>query len=333
MIRFRREFLKTAAATATFASLPAQAKQHETKKQADIAHLFDGLPGDLGFKIYAPSSKRNDALTVEANADKMLFAASSIKTFALCEALRQVDNSPDVVDALETKELPLDARVWSLGSPIFNPPDLSGVVSERTALEAIILRSDNTATDMIFNLTGVANIRKLIASAGLKNTRVPDNTRIFAAYLFGAKDYKTITWDELLKLVSNPRIAHPFLNDVQTLASSAQDFVTYYSQALQGGFFQHGETLQEFRRILTLCDFIYLIPVPLGASVYAKSGNADTPGFHARAFAGGMFFDDRWVYFAFLLNWYSPEGDDPHTVEKLFAAIREALKRVREALS
>jgi len=138
--------------------------------------------------------------------------------------------------------------------------------------------------------------------------------------------------DELLKLASNPRIAHPFLNDVQTLASSAQDFVTYYSQALQGSFFRHGETLQEFRRILTLCDFIYLIPVPLGVSAYAKSGNADTSGFHARAFAGGMFFADRWVYFAFILNWYAPERDDPQTVGKFFAAVHEALRCVRDGL-
>jgi beta-lactamase class A len=107
----------------------------------------------------------------------------------------------------------------------------------------------------------------------------------------------------------------------------------YYSQTLQGGFFQHGETLQEFRRILTLCDFIYLIPVPLGVSAYAKSGNVDIAGFHARAFAGGMFFADRWVYFAFILNWYAPEGDDPQTVQKFFAAIHEALTRVRDALS
>jgi beta-lactamase class A len=50
----------------------------------------------------------------------------------------------------------------------------------RTALEAIILRSDNTATDMIFNLAGADNIRKFIAAAGLRKTRVPDNTRIFS---------------------------------------------------------------------------------------------------------------------------------------------------------
>jgi len=338
MIRFRREFLKTAAVTATFASFPAQAAGAATQfgviRRDGIAKLFDDLPGDLGFKIHAPSPRGRPGLTVQANADKVLFAASAIKTFALCEALRQAD-SPDIDNALETKELPLDASVWTLGSPIFNPPDLSGMVSERTALEAMILRSDNTATDMIFNLAGADNIRKLIASAGLLQTRVPDNTRIFSGYVFGADNYKTITWAQLLELVeaSEGRFANPFLNDVETLASTAEDFVTYYSQALQGNFFQHGETLQEFRRILTLCDFIYLIPVPLGVSAYAKSGNADIAGFHARAFAGGMFFADRWVYFAFILNWYAPERDDPQTVQKFFAAIHEALRRVRDALS
>jgi beta-lactamase class A len=316
----------------TFVSRPNHWDRVFAEDRDGIAPLFDDLPGDLGLKIHAPSLKGKHGFTVQANADEVLFVASAIKTFALCEALRQAD-SPDIVNALETKELPLDASVWSLGSPIFNPPALSGMVSERTALEAMILRSDNTATDMIFNLAGADNIRKFIASAGLLQTRVPDNTRIFSGYLFGAENYKTITWDELLKVASEGRIAHPFLNDVETLASTAEDFVTYYSQALQGNFFQHGETLQEFRRILTLCDFIYLIPVPLGVSAYAKSGNADIPGFHARTIAGGMFFADRWVYFAFILNWYAPEGDDPQTVQKFFAAIHEVLRRVRDALS
>jgi len=58
MIRFRREFLKTAAVTATFASLPAQAAGAATQfgaiRRGGIATLFDDLPGDLGFKIHAP---------------------------------------------------------------------------------------------------------------------------------------------------------------------------------------------------------------------------------------------------------------------------------------
>jgi beta-lactamase class A len=120
---------------------------------------------------------------------------------------------------------------------------------------------------------------------------------------------------------------------IETFASSANDFVSYYSLALQGAFFEHAETLNEYRRILTLCDFIYLIPLPLGVSAYAKSGNADVPDFHARSIAGGLFVADRWVYFAFVLNWYTAEPDDPATVKQFFSAINTALTLVKNSFS
>jgi hypothetical protein len=151
----------------------------------------------------------------------------------------------------------------------------------------MILRSDNTATDMIFNLAGADNIRRLIALAGLLQTRVPDNTRIFAGYLFGAPNYKTITWDELLKVAGQGRIANAFPNDVETLASTAEDFVKYYWQALHGSFFQHGETLQEFRRILTLCDFIYLVPIPLGGERLCQERECGRPRLSCEEHCGG----------------------------------------------
>jgi beta-lactamase class A len=260
-----------------------------------------------------------------------LFVASAIKTFVLCEALRQAD-SPEVVHTLEHADLALNNTVWSPGSATFNPPNLTGIVSERTTLEAMITRSDNTATDMAFKLVGADNVREFVASAGLESTQVPDSTRSFTAYLFGASNFKTITWKRLLKVIQGP-IVEPFLNDVETLASSADDFVSYYSRALQGEFFQNTETLEEFRRILTLCDFIYLVPLPLGVSAYAKSGNADSPGFHARSIAGGLFFSGRWVYFAFIINWYAANGEDPETVSNFFSAINYALTCVRDSLS
>lgn len=40
----------------------------------------------------------------------------------------------------------------------FNPPDLSGLVSERTAMEAIMTHSDNTATDMVLKEAGPGNV-------------------------------------------------------------------------------------------------------------------------------------------------------------------------------
>jgi beta-lactamase class A len=268
---------------------------------------------------------------VQLNSAKRLFGASANKTFVLCEALRQAD-SPNVAAVLEATELTLDSSVWSFGSPIFNPPDLSGIVSERTTLEAMITRSDNTATDMMLKLVGANNVRQFIAAAGLNNTLIPDSTRALTGYVFGATNYLTLTWEQLQKVVRGLQV-HPFLNEVETFASSADDFVSYYSRALQGEFFQHAATLNEFRRILTLCDFIYLVPLPLGVSAYAKSGNVDTSGFHVRSIAGGMFFENRWVYFAFIINWDAPGANDPETVNQFFNAIRQSLTLVKRALS
>jgi beta-lactamase class A len=333
MVLRRREFLTAAgAASLTLPLVPSAARAWEQNVTPEsLIELFDSLPGDKAFKILAPAADGKPKFLADLNSQKMLFVASAIKTFVLCEALRQAD-APDIDHVLDQKELALDSSVWSLGSPIFNPPDLSGSVSERTTMEAMITRSDNTATDMLLKLAGPNNVRQFVASAGLKQTLIPDSTRALTGYVFGAPNYKTITWDELLQVVQGPQV-HPFLNGVETLASSAHEFVGYYSRALQGEFFEHKETLNEFRRILTLCDFIYLIPLPLGVSAYAKSGNADAPNFHARSIAGGMFFSGHWVYFAFIINWYAASLNDPDTVNQFFSAIHRALTGVRDLLS
>jgi beta-lactamase class A len=331
MLHSRRKFLAAAATVSLAAGSLTAAAEVEPGYADEVVRLFDCLPGDKSIKIFAPGRKGRRDLVIELNANKQLFAASAIKTFVLCERLRQVD-SPDVVHKVENNFLALNDTVWSFGSPTFNPPDLIGEVSERTTLDAMINHSDNTATDMVFKLAGADNVRKFIADAGLKNTLVPDSTRALTGYLFGAPNYLTITWEELLQVTQGPPV-HPFLNDVETLASSAHDFVSYYSRALVGKFFQHPETLQEYRRILSLCDFIYLVPLPLGVSSYAKSGNADSPGFHARSIAGGIYFAGQWVFFAFLINWYSDEVEDPTTVKAYFDAIHQTLSGIRDRLS
>jgi len=71
------------------------------------------------------------------------------------------------------------------------------------------------------------------------------------------------------------------------------------------------------------------VPLPIGVSAYAKSGNADTEGFHARSIAGGMFFSEHWVYFAFVINWFAEAPTDPGTVNRFFAAIHKALEMVK----
>ena len=167
---------------------------------------------------------------------------------------RQVD-SPTVVQSLKAEQLSLDASVWSLDSATFNPPNLIGKVSQRTALEAMIMHSDNTSTDMSIKHAGPDKVSEFIASVGLRNTMIPESTRSLFGYLLNAKDYKTFTWEELGAAANLPSVDSP-LNKGETMASTADDFVSCYSRALHGDFFQHKETLNEFRRILSLGDAI-----------------------------------------------------------------------------
>lgn len=122
------------------------------------------------------------------------------------------------------------------------------------------------------------------------------------------------------------------LNNTQTLASSANDMVSYYSRALQGGFFRSKETLDEFRRILSLGDAIWLVPVPFGVSAFVKGGSIDVPGFHPLCVPGGMLVTSRWVYFCFTINWYASAETDPGTVAAFAPATSRALRIVKQKL-
>lgn len=336
MFRSRREFLAGAAGAAAAVGmgpmgLPAMAEGKEQTSPQAILSLFKSLPGDVAITIQAPASNGKPEFLVESNSSKQMFAGSAIKTFVLCEALRQAD-SPQVVQTLAAQQLSLDASVWSLDSATFNPPNLIGKVSERTALEAMILHSDNTGTDMCLKHVGPDKVREFIASAGLKSVMVPESTRVFFGYLLGAKNYKAFTWDEIGAAANLPIVNSP-MNKVESLAASADDFVSYYSRALQGQFFKNKETLNEFRRILSMGDAIWLVPLPLGVSAFVKGGSIDVPGYHALCVPGAMLFDDRWVYFCLTINWYAAAETDPKTVGAFAAAASRALALVKDALS
>ncbi|MGA3055833.1 MAG: serine hydrolase [Candidatus Korobacteraceae bacterium] len=336
MFRSRREFLAGAAGAAAAVgvgplALPTMAEGKEQTSPQAILSLFKSLPGDVAIKIQAPAANGKPEFLVESNSSKQMFVGSAIKTFVLCEALRQAD-SPQVVKTLTAQQLALDASVWSLDSATFNPPNLIGKVSERTALEAMIMHSDNTGTDMCLKHVGPDKVREFIASAGLNSVMVPESTRVFFGYLLGAKNYKAFTWEEI-GAAANQSIVNSPMNKVESLAASADDFVSYYSRALQGQFFHNKETLNEFRRILSMGDAIWLVPLPLGVSAFVKGGSVDVPGYHALCVPGGMLFDDRWVYFCLTINWNAAAETDPNTVSAFAAACSRALALVKDALS
>ncbi len=59
----------------------------------------------------------------------------------------------------------------------------------------------------------------------------------------------------------------------------------------------------------------------------------DVPGFHCVCVPGGMFFSDRWVYFAAIINWYALGVTDPETFADFTAAVSQALTIVKDVLS
>jgi len=333
MVNSRRKFL--AGTAATFGAMPLAgsiaAEQKVAVSQEAILALFKSLPGDVAIKIYAPAVNGWPEFLVESNASKQMFVGSAIKTFILCETLRQAD-SPKVVQILKTKQLSLDASVWSFDSAMFNPPNLIGKVTHRTALEAMIMHSDNTGTDMSIKEAGPDKVREFIASSGLKNTMIPDSTRSLFGYMLGATDPKAFSWQDL-GAAANASLVNSPLNKVETMASTPDDFVSYYSRALQGEFFKNKETLNEFRRILSIGDAIWLLPLPIGVSAFCKGGSIDVVGFHAVCAPGGMFFDGRWVYFCLAFNWYAKAESDVDTANAFVAAGSRALSMVKEALS
>ncbi|NOG72080.1 serine hydrolase [Roseicella sp. DB1501] len=297
--------------------------------QARIRAHFRGMPGTRAMKIWAPATASGPELLIAENAGEQLFIGSAIKAFVLCERLRQLD-SEDVASRIVANQLALDESVWSADSASFNPPNLTGKVSERTAMEAMILHSDNTATDMVLKATGPDRVRAFLAEAGLRNSLIPDSTRSFFAYLLGAPDYRSFTWAELLAADDKPIVNSP-LNPEQSLASSAEDLVAFYADSVQGRFFHHAASLQEYRNVLSLGDVIHRV-LPLGGSAFAKGGSIDVRGYHALCAPGAVFLAGRWLYFAFILNWYSAAETDPTTVARYLAAVQAAMVDLYAAL-
>ena len=112
--------------------------------------------------------------------------------------------------------------------------------------------------------------------------------------------------------------------------ASCDDFVSFYSRALKGEFFQEEKTLIEFKRILSLAEPIS-ITAPEGVPMYMKGGSLDFDSYAVMAGAGGMVVNRDWVYFSFMVN---NEGKSdslfPDTVAKFIPAFQQITELVRD---
>jgi beta-lactamase class A len=289
---------------------------------------FLALPGTKSYLIHV--GQGGTAGRIAHRPNLRLFTASTYKTFVLGQYLRDVEAGL----LSEDEQLAIDDRVRTLGSPVFMY--LAGTTTARSVLEAMIAHSDNIATDIATGKVGVDRVRAFIAQAGLRSIHIPDSTRRFLSYAFGAPTGVDLGWPGIEQAYESPPgpVRSP-LNDVITMAGRARDFVSWYEQALQGAFFARPETLTEFKRIQAMSKQI-AEAVPPDTPAYAKGGELPWPELSTKCFAGQIVVgggEGRTpVTFCFTVNWDGPLSEFPAVEDEFFAAIKGILTVIKRAL-
>ncbi len=256
-----------------------------------------------------------------------LFVGSAIKTFILAQYLRDVEAGR----VSEGTQQTIDDAVRSLSSPVFL--HLTGTTPAVAVLEAMIAHSDNTATDVAMAAVGADRVRALVAQAGLTRTQVPDSTRRLFSYLAGAAEGEDVGWAGMQRLAeaSSVPASRPALNDRQTMASTAEDMVSWYRQALSGAFFQKPGTLVEFKRIQAMADpLVHVVPADMPA--WGKGGSIDWQGFHCFCLPGQMIVGRVPVTFCFTINWTGPDDGVGAIFQSYKAAVADILKEAARAV-
>jgi len=256
-----------------------------------------------------------------------LFVGSAVKTFILAQYLRDVEAGR----LSEDQQIRIDDEVRSLSSPVFL--NLSGTTPARSVLEAMISHSDNTATDAALAAVGAAQVRALIAEAGLQATQIPDSTRRLFSYLAGAPEGVDLGWEGAQRMGAGvpAGTARAPLNGSQTMASTAEDLVRWYQQALRGAFFTKAETLVEFKRIQSMADAISQV-VPSDTAAYAKGGSIDWEGFHCFCLPGQMIVGKVPITFCFTINWIGPSDGVASIFQPYKAAVTNILQEAAQAV-
>ena len=256
-----------------------------------------------------------------------LFVGSAVKTFILAQYLRDVEAGK----LAEDTPMSIDDSVRSLSSPVFLK--LTGTTQAVSVLEAMIAHSDNTATDMAIGAVGADRVRVLIAQARLKQTQIPESTRRLFSYLAGAPEGVDVGWSGIQHLAeTSPTNPRPALNDRQTMASTAEDMVAWYRQALAGTFFQKPGTLVEFKRIQAMASALIQV-VPPDTMAYGKGGSIDWQDFHCFCLPGQMIVGKVPVTFCFTINWTGPSDGVGAIFQSYTAAIADVLREAARGVA
>jgi beta-lactamase class A len=318
----RRTLLKLASGGLMLPAAAIARSNDKAPNPASIEPLLDQFAalnkGNTTVTLDIRGPNRQQRLT--RHGDQHLFVGSAVKTFILGRYLQEVEAGHLSEDA----RLQVGPEVWSPGGNVFD--NVTGNLPARSVLEAMIAHSDNTATDMVIEAVGPSKIRETIAAAGLSKTLVPDSTRILFSYLNGAPNGQDAGWKGMQALMQGERfgqLRHP-INTEQSMMSSADEMVHWYSHVLSGKLFKQQTTLNEFKRISAMADALPQI-LPPDIAGYGKGGSINWNNFYCFAMSGQMVIPDKHtVTFSFITNW---EGEET-TVEPVFRQFAAMAKAI-----
>ena len=134
-----------------------------------IKDAISRIQGTVGLSARHLESGRE----IQHNADDVFFTASTLKVPVLVELYRQVDRGR--IDLNRRVELSGELRVPGSGILKEMAPGLDPTVHDLAMLMIII--SDNTATDILYNLVGGNNLNNTMRELGLSRTRIPMTVR------------------------------------------------------------------------------------------------------------------------------------------------------------
>jgi beta-lactamase class A len=230
----RRSFSTLAVATLAGTKIagPASAQNVSDDLETQLQR-FKQFPGATSFRI----DVGDDKLASHAPGHQ-LFVASTIKTFILCQYLRDVEAGR----LSEFEQLSVDDNVRTESSPVFG--NLTGTTEARSILEAMIAHSDNTATDIALLQVDPDRVRSFIAAEGFRATLIPDSTRRWFSYNLGAPLGVDIGWSGVQQVLATEQPLGPPPPSAQSPGNLGQ----------QCG--RHGVVLQagDGRRVLHAAD-------------------------------------------------------------------------------
>ena len=125
-------------------------------------------------------------------------------------------------------------------------------------------------------------------------------------YLAGLPAGQDAGWPKVKDLVEHPPNPRPALNDVMTMASTADDMVSWYRQSLRSGYFKTRAMNDEFARIQAMATALPQV-VPTHIVAYGKGGSIDWQDFHCPGLPGAMVVGATPVTFCFTINWTGPD--------------------------